>query len=1665
MRRECKAKFLACVLTASIALTSMPVVAMAAENDSNVTQDEAGDPFANGDNTSENSNDQEDNNTPDGGEGSGDQQENIDPDEEKSPGVEQENTGTDDSTNDQLEGNGDGSDNEEDEQKSGDVQENASGGITYDNEYADHNEPSELKTSADPDSALKGEVVTNVQDFDTLITCLKDLETYAETYASENSEDAYALELNYIRTGVERYTDSLWAGVAGEENTAFVEYVSAQDSSNGTSASALRDIELLDISNGNEMDFGHLFAVLDIAYHQKDIGEENAQKYADFGGWLGDLVDLLSKCTEVDCTDMEAAVLEIRENYLGTYLGAGSFDERDMRADMDAVYFMDQKAETESAISDLLVSYYTSALSDNGRATFFVENRYPGKTTIKALRKAIYTDYTGNLMAGALEAKRGIDGSDYDNQRMAVCYAWSDYLCDKAGITEIGTDDPDQPENPDQPDQPDNPYDSNQFYSVFSSTTTTLAPGVTQTIKYANTVDDKQMVYYIATADVTRDDVTINAGYKDYDATSWGMQSVTDQIAAAEAAHADDPNYNVVAGVNADFFSMSTGEPTGPLVMEGVEYHPDNRNNAFFGILKDGTPMIGSASDYEANKDNIQEAVGVNTMLVRDGESCVTTTSNYYNSRASRTCVGITADNEVVLMVLDGRQEPFSCGGSTAEIAQIMVDAGCVIAGNLDGGGSSTFAAKPEGSNDITVVNRPSDGFERRVSTSLMVISGAIVSNEFDHAAIKSESQYIAPGSSLIMEATGVSSSGNAADIPEGSIWTVDDETIAEIAEDGTFTAKSVGDVNVNLMHGDTSIGSIEMHVVIPDGLSFSTDEVTAVYGSTIKMPLIATYNGNVMVIAEDSDLLFWATEKQNCGTFSGQMFTAADEECGVRSTLAGCALADDYSVYAKTTIYFYKSGEAVFDFNDATSGDRILAWKRDVSNSTTGDEITYFIDDPDLEMDVSYVFALDMNDLQIPENVAQALPLVAAFMGEGQVDGSTSAWELLLMLAERISPSTTVTVSIDVDPKLELDLSEMFVNCEYFELTDTIYDNENNKIELICNWIKVDGPIDPGTANPLCIVSGIKARVKDDVDWGSNHQISLDNSGGIYYMARLRSSQAYSIAGSNFGQQFGLKPYDNSANLINDKGAEFSSTHAEFEDKFNLNNTDLEGWIETEEGSLFYYIKNKKVTGIKCVPNQEGTADLYYDFGNEGVCKGKYSGFLTEDDKLMYLVLGEPKTGWREIDGSNYYFDKKTYEAVNGVQTIDGFTYTFEDYKLVKGQLYKAGEYWKYRWAGRAYRNGWFELDGKKYCAASSEKLRTGLAWTDPYGGGESTLLHVFDENGVWLEDYSGFYTYNGEVYLVDKGIVSIYPGLVKIDDDYYYFKSDNIMVRGRSYWITKTNNLMPEKAYTFEEDGKMVIEQPPVDPDEPDQPTVKNGIVSENGSLWYYVDGKITYVGLIEIDGAYYYVRTSGEVVHGRSYWCTRTNGLMPEKAYTFDGDGKMVIETPPVDPDEPDQPVEPTAKNGIVVENGSLWYYVNDKLTYAGLIEVDGEYYYVRTSGELVHGRSYWITKTNGLMPEKAYTFDDDGKMVIEQPPVDPDEPDQPTVKNGIVSENGSLWYYVDGKITYVGLIEIDGAYYYVRTSGEVVHGRSYWCTRTNGLMPEKAYTFDDDGKMVQ
>jgi hypothetical protein len=115
----------------------------------------------------------------------------------------------------------------------------------------------------------------------------------------------------------------------------------------------------------------------------------------------------------------------------------------------------------------------------------------------------------------------------------------------------------------------------------------------------------------------------------------------------------------------------------------------------------------------------VLDAIGGMPMLVADGEIVVDPgCRGGLCGPNPRTGIGVTANGRLLLVVVDGRRERWSKGPTFFGFARIMRSQGAVWAMNLDGGGSSTMVVEGE------VVNRPSDGNERRVSNAVLVLPG-----------------------------------------------------------------------------------------------------------------------------------------------------------------------------------------------------------------------------------------------------------------------------------------------------------------------------------------------------------------------------------------------------------------------------------------------------------------------------------------------------------------------------------------------------------------------------------------------------------------------------------------------------------------------------------------------------------------------------------------------------------------------------------------------------------------------------------------------------------------------------------------------------------------------------------------------------------------------------
>ena len=238
---------------------------------------------------------------------------------------------------------------------------------------------------------------------------------------------------------------------------------------------------------------------------------------------------------------------------------------------------------------------------------------------------------------------------------------------------------------------------------------------------------------------------------------------------------------------------------------------------------------------------------------------------------------------------------------------------------------------------------------------------------------------------------------------------------------------------------------------------------------------------------------------------------------------------------------------------------------------------------------------------------------------------------------------------------------------------------------------------------------------------------------------------------------------------------------------------------------------------------------------------------------------------------------------------------------------------------------------------------------WTECACGDKTEVNeHVYDDGEFDIACDCG-YVVPGEFVQKEDGLYYLFDGkfnwtqagLYEVDGDYYFVTSTGKCKTG-IYYAWETHCDLPCGNYEFGEDGKML-----------------RGLVEKADGVYYYVDGKIdwTQAGLHKIEGDYYFVTSAGKCKTG-VYYAWETHCDLPCGNYEFGEDGKML--------------------RGLVEKADGIYYYVNGKVPAAGLYEVDGDYYFVTTTGKCKTGVYYaWATYCD--LPCGNYEFGEDGKMI--------------------------------------------------------------------------------------
>ena len=263
---------------------------------------------------------------------------------------------------------------------------------------------------------------------------------------------------------------------------------------------------------------------------------------------------------------------------------------------------------------------------------------------------------------------------------------------------------------------------------------------------------------------------------------------------------------------------------------------------------------------------------------------------------APRTAVGLTESGDIILYTIDGRQTGYSYGVQLKTLAARMKELGCVEAVNLDGGGSTSIVAKLPGEDGLVLMNKPSDGSQRAVSTSIFLKnnlpSTGIIGQIQIYPALKS---YVMKGASVQLYAKATDTGYHPMDASGMISFSVEDGKASTIDQNGYFTAKDAGTVyaiaSVGEVYGTHEVECIES----PDEITVK-DEATGNKISSIKIKRGDSINLTASaayyyhdVIANDGCFIWSASD--NIGTINANgEFYATDNlfESGFITVSAG---------------------------------------------------------------------------------------------------------------------------------------------------------------------------------------------------------------------------------------------------------------------------------------------------------------------------------------------------------------------------------------------------------------------------------------------------------------------------------------------------------------------------------------------------------------------------------------------------------------------------------------------------------------------------------------------------------------------------------------------------------------------------------------------------------
>ena len=281
--------------------------------------------------------------------------------------------------------------------------------------------------------------------------------------------------------------------------------------------------------------------------------------------------------------------------------------------------------------------------------------------------------------------------------------------------------------------------------------------------------------------------------------------------------------------------------------------------------LQPGDTVTLTVSSSDQRWSQAVQALGGVSKLVTNGQ----VDSGLDASRTAWPAIGIKADGTVIFYAMDGKQPGYSVGATQGQVAQRLIELGCVEAICMDGGGSTTIGVTYPDQEGMQVVNKPSDGSQRKNSTAIFLTTGLQPTGEL-------ASYYVTPSDSILLSGATVQLSATGLDTSYfptsggGVSWSVSSGG-GTVDENGLFTAGAEsGFAQVTATDGSASGTGYITTVRTPDEITLTNEATGAAVASLNLDP-----GGQVDLKASASYRKLALTAQDTCFTWS------ADPEVG----------------------------------------------------------------------------------------------------------------------------------------------------------------------------------------------------------------------------------------------------------------------------------------------------------------------------------------------------------------------------------------------------------------------------------------------------------------------------------------------------------------------------------------------------------------------------------------------------------------------------------------------------------------------------------------------------------------------------------------------------------------------------------------------------------------